>query len=179
VNVWLKITATQVKVMDMQHHPVVTHQRLYGEQKQSSMNWLPYLRSISRKPRSLFHSGIFDMMPENMQQYIGRLNSNSLERTGHPTQKPLEIIRRLVKALSYPDSAVLDFFAGSGTTGRVCIEEDRNSILVDNDAQSKEYYNIHLEKISNVKKFYFNESVEGLLEAVLKRQSTFQTEKNN
>lgn len=119
------------------------------------------------------------MMPENMQQYIGRLNSNSLERTGHPTQKPLEIIRRLVKALSYPDSAVLDFFAGSGTTGRVCIEEDRNSILVDNDAQSKEYYNIHLEKISNVKKFYFNESVEGLLEAVLKRQSTFQTEKNN
>lgn len=165
--------------MDMQHHPVVTHQRLYGEQKQSSMNWLPYLRSISRKPRSLFHSSIFDMMPENMQQYIGRLNSNSLERTGHPTQKPLEIIRRLVKALSYPDSAVLDFFAGSGTTGRVCIEEDRNSILVDNDAQSKEYYNIHLEKISNVKKFYFNESVEGLLEAVLKRQSTFQTEKNN
>ena len=56
--------------MDMQHHPVVTHQRLYGEQKQSSMNWLPYLRSISRKPRSLFHSGIFDMMPENMQKYL-------------------------------------------------------------------------------------------------------------
>lgn len=116
--------------------------------------------------------------PKNVWE-IGRLNSNSLERTGHPTQKTLEIIRRLVKALSYPDSVVLDFFAGSGTTGRVCIEEDRNSILVDNDAQSKEYYNIHLEKISNVKKFYFNESVEGLLEAVLKRQSTFQTEKNN
>lgn len=54
--------------------------------------------------------------------------------------------RGIVKALSYPDSVVLDFFAGSGTTGRVCIEEDRNSILVDNDAQSKEYYNIHLEK---------------------------------
>lgn len=75
MNVWLKITATQVKVMDMQHHPVVTHQRLYGEQKQSSMNWLPYLRSISRKPRSLFHSGIFDMMPENMQQYMRTCSS--------------------------------------------------------------------------------------------------------
>ena len=75
VNVWLKITATQVKVMDMQHHPVVTHQRLYGEQKQSSMNWLPYLRSISQKPRSLFHSGIFDMMPENMQQYMRTCSS--------------------------------------------------------------------------------------------------------
>ena len=75
VNVWLKITATQVKVMDMQHHPVVTHQRLYGEQKQSSMNWLPYLRSISKKPRSLFHSGIFDMMPENMKQYMRTCSS--------------------------------------------------------------------------------------------------------
>ena len=49
----------------MQHHPVVTHQRLYGEQKLSSMNWLPYLRSISSKPSSLFHSGIFDMIVQH------------------------------------------------------------------------------------------------------------------
>lgn len=41
---------------------------------------------------------------------IGRINGNSLERVGHPTQKPLEIMRRFVKALSYPDSIVLDFF---------------------------------------------------------------------
>ena len=100
--------------------------------------------------------------PTNVWE-IGRLNGNSLERVGHPTQKPLEIIRRLVKALSYPDSIVLDFFAGSGTTGRVCIEEKRNCILCDNDKKSQEYFKKH---ISNMKKtdlnkpFVMNDSIE-------------------
>lgn len=48
--------------------------------------------------------------PTNVWE-IGKINGNSLERVGHPTQKPLEIMRRLVKALSYPDSIVLDFFS--------------------------------------------------------------------
>ena len=42
-----------------------------------------------------------------------RLNGNSKERVGHPTQKPREVVRRLVRSLSYPGSVVLDFFAGS------------------------------------------------------------------
>ncbi|MEZ4525537.1 MAG: site-specific DNA-methyltransferase [Desulfobacterales bacterium] len=80
--------------------------------------------------------------PTNVWE-IGRLSGNSAERVGHPTQKPLEIIRRFVKALSYPNSLVLDFFAGSGTTGRICIEEKRNSILVDNDRKLTEYFDKH------------------------------------
>lgn len=64
---------------------------------------------------------------------MSRLNGNALERVGHPTQKPVEVIRRLVRALSYPGSTVLDFFAGSGTTTRVCVEEGRHSIAGDSD----------------------------------------------
>ncbi len=86
--------------------------------------------------------------PTNVWE-IGRLNGNSKERVGHPTQKPIEIIRRFVRGLSYPGSLVLDFFAGSGTTGRVCIEEGRNSILVDNDSMLYEYFQAHLDKIGN------------------------------
>jgi site-specific DNA-methyltransferase (adenine-specific) len=82
--------------------------------------------------------------PTNVWE-IGRLNGNSVERVGHPTQKPLELIRRFVKGLSYPGSLVLDFFAGSGTTGRVCIEEKRNSILVDNDPGMFEYFKLHIQ----------------------------------
>jgi site-specific DNA-methyltransferase (adenine-specific) len=78
---------------------------------------------------------------------VPRLNANSFERVGHPTQKPLEVIRRLVKGLSYPSSIVLDFFAGSGTTGRVCIEEKRHSVLVDNDEKTIDYFNKHLNKM--------------------------------
>jgi site-specific DNA-methyltransferase (adenine-specific) len=68
-----------------------------------------------------------------------RLNGNSKERVGHPTQKPAVVIRRLVRALSYPGSTVLDFFAGSGVTGRVAIEEGRNSICTDRDPIFREY----------------------------------------
>lgn len=87
--------------------------------------------------------------PTNVWE-IPRLNANSKERVGHPTQKPLEIIRRFVKSLSYPNSLVLDFFSGSGTTGRVCIEEGRNSILVDNDKKSKEYFHRHIQNIGRI-----------------------------
>lgn len=96
------------------------------------------------------------LRPENIEKgknptnvwEIGRLNGNSTERVGHPTQKPTEIIRRLVKALSYEGSLVLDFFAGSGTTGRVCIEENRHSIMVDSDNSLKRYFEMHRKKMS-------------------------------
>lgn len=104
------------------------------------------------------------LIPENVMKgknptnvwEIGRLNGNSLERVGHPTQKPLAIIRRFVKSLSYPGAVVLDFFAGSGTTGRVCIEEGRHCILIDKDVKSKEFYKKHLENMqqSELKKDY-------------------------
>ncbi len=50
--------------------------------------------------------------PTNVWE-INRLNGNSKERVGHPTQKPVEIIDRFVKALSYPGSVVLDFLQGA------------------------------------------------------------------
>ena len=76
--------------------------------------------------------------PTNVWE-IGRLNGNSKERVGHPTQKPVEIIDRFVKALSYPGSVVLDFFAGSGTVGRVCIKEGRHCLMCDSSSTSIEY----------------------------------------
>lgn len=81
--------------------------------------------------------------PTNVWQ-IGRLNGNSKERVGHPTQKPVEIIERFIKALSYPGSVVLDFFAGSGTVGRVCIAEKRHCLMCDNDKMSIEYFKKHI-----------------------------------
>jgi len=70
---------------------------------------------------------------------IPRLNANSKERVGHPTQKPRAIITYLIRALSYPGSTVLDFFAGSGTTTRVAIEERRHSIAADIDPSLHDY----------------------------------------
>jgi site-specific DNA-methyltransferase (adenine-specific) len=64
--------------------------------------------------------------------------TNSKEKTGYPTQKPLGILRRIIKASSNPGSTVLDFFAGSGTTGAACLELNRRFILIDNNPQALE-----------------------------------------
>ncbi len=78
-----------------------------------------------------------------------QVESNGLEeRVGHPTQKPDAIIRRLVRALSYPGSIVLDFFAGSAVTMKVCIEESRHSIVADNDPTLLRYADVQLAKVS-------------------------------
>lgn len=87
--------------------------------------------------------------PTNVWE-IGRLNGNSKERVGHPTQKPVEIIERFVKSLSYPGSIVLDFFAGSGTTGRVCIAEGRHCIMCDSDPASIDYFNKHIDLMKDL-----------------------------
>lgn len=102
-----------------------------------------YLRDKRLNPESVEKG----KNPTNVWE-IGRLNGNSQERVGHPTQKPVAVVRRLVRGLSHPGSIVLDFFAGSGTTGRVCIEEKRHSILVDTDQATKKYFNKHLKLLS-------------------------------
>ena len=81
--------------------------------------------------------------PTNVWE-ICRLNGNSKERVGHPTQKPIEIIDRFIRALSYPGSTVLDFFAGSGTVGRVCISEGRHCLMCDSDIKSLKYFEKHI-----------------------------------
>jgi len=64
------------------------------------------------------------------------VGTNSREKTGYPTQKPLGIIRRIIQASSNNGDMVLDFFAGSGTTGAACLELGRNFILVDDNPQA-------------------------------------------
>ena len=79
---------------------------------------------------------------------ICRLNGNSKERVGHPTQKPKAVIQRLIRALSYPGSIVVDFFGGSGVTTRVAIEEGRHSICGDNDKLYRSYVSKQMENVN-------------------------------
>ena len=64
--------------------------------------------------------------------------TSGAERTGYPTQKPLGILRRIITASSNPGDLVLDFFAGSGTTGMAAHELERNFILVDDNPEALE-----------------------------------------
>lgn len=60
------------------------------------------------------------------------------EKTGYPTQKPLGILRRIVAASSNPGDLVLDFFAGSGTTGAAALELGRMFCLIDSNPEAFE-----------------------------------------
>jgi site-specific DNA-methyltransferase (adenine-specific) len=59
------------------------------------------------------------------------VTTNGRERTGYATQKPEGVLRRIVQASSAPGDRVLDFFAGSGTTGAVAQALGRRYLLVD------------------------------------------------
>jgi site-specific DNA-methyltransferase (adenine-specific) len=60
------------------------------------------------------------------------------ERTGYPTQKPLGVVERAVKASCIPDGVVMDFFAGSGTSGEAALRNGRQFILVDSNVEAME-----------------------------------------
>ena len=61
------------------------------------------------------------------------VSPNGREKTGYPTQKPLAILNRIVRVHSNPNDRVLDFFAGSGTTGEAAIRAGRRAVLIDDN----------------------------------------------
>ena len=62
--------------------------------------------------------------------------TNSKEKTGYATQKPLGLLERIVKVHSSPGDRLLDFFAGSGTFGEAAAKHGRPCLLVDNNPEA-------------------------------------------
>ena len=68
------------------------------------------------------------------------------EKTGYPTQKPEGVLRRIVQASSRKGDWVIDFFAGSGTTGAVAGALGRRFVLVDESSEAIGVIRSRLEK---------------------------------
>ena len=62
--------------------------------------------------------------------------TNGKEKTGYPTQKPLGVLARLLKVHSRAGDVVLDFFAGSGTTGDAAARNGRGFVLIDHNPEA-------------------------------------------
>ena len=96
VNV--RLSSSFVTVLDDNYREIACHRRLYGDDRQSSMQWVPYLEYISRHPRSLKNTGIYEMMPAPMQSYL-----NNCE--GSQKKDVLHILSELTELTGF-DSAV-------------------------------------------------------------------------
>ena len=113
-SVNVRLTSSAVTVLDEKDHEIVIHRRLYGEDTQPQMDWVPYLDYISRHPRSLKNTGICEMMPDRMRTFLNgcsgeerhdtlRILSELTERTGF--ESALETIDRAIQyQASDPDS---------------------------------------------------------------------------
>jgi transposase len=75
-RVLVKITANEVMPLDKNHQEIVRHARFYGDSKQQSMQWLPYLTQLSRKPNALKYTGIYPMLPESLKEYLERCSKS-------------------------------------------------------------------------------------------------------
>ena len=63
--------------------------------------------------------------------YCPKANKKEKGDSKHPTVKPVELMRYLVRLVTPKDGIVLDPFAGTGTTGEACILENRNYYLIE------------------------------------------------
>ncbi len=68
---------------------------------------------------------------QNIWEDISPVNSQALDRSGYPTQKPDSVLERIIKVSSNPGDLVLDCFVGSGTTAVVAQQLGRRWIGCD------------------------------------------------
>lgn len=73
--------------------------------------------------------GNTDRYPRSVQLFASDKQKSKL----HPTQKPLALMRYMVRTYTNEGDTVLDFCMGSGTTGVACAEERRNFIGIEKD----------------------------------------------
>jgi len=79
-------------------------------------------------------------------------NKKECIKYDHPTVKPLELIKTIVKASSNETDVVLDCFGGSGTTAETCLLLNRKFIIIEKE---QKYIDIIYERISKYKLFNF------------------------
>lgn len=101
-----------------------------------------YVFTSPREPYPRDYGGRPGFHPEgrivNDWWQIPIMSTTSNERTGYPNQKPVALLDRIITSTTNPEDTVLDFFAGSGTTGVSAASNNRNVILVDNNIKAIE-----------------------------------------
>ena len=84
-----------------------------------------------RYPANIIHDGLEEEWAKYF--YCSKASKKEKGTTEHPTVKPVELMRYLVKLVTPKDGIVLDPFAGTGTTGEACILENKKYYLIERE----------------------------------------------
>lgn len=93
-----------------------------------------------RSPRKANFTNVWSFLPPHRTH--GRAYK---EIYFHPTEKPLELIKRLVEMLTPENGLILDPFAGSGTLAIACLETGRRYVCIE---QEDDYFEVMQKRIS-------------------------------
>ena len=103
---------------------------------------------IGRWPANLIHDGNINIDAFNRFFYCAKAtNSDRGKGNNHPTVKPIDLMRYLIRLVCPVGSVVLDPFMGSGTTGKAALEEGMEFIGIE---QSEKYMDISKKRLTNV-----------------------------
>ena len=107
--------------------------------------------SRGRMPESRPYDVSKGALPRDVLLHPALLGHLSSERLGHPDQKPLGLIAKLVAASSNPGDIVLDAFAGTGTTLVAAQQLGRSAIGIENDHNYVSTMRKRLDAIKNAR----------------------------
>lgn len=149
--IWEKENATgflNANKMPLKIHEniLVFYKELPTYNPQMRQGFLPYKCKTGSKSTNY---GSFERKPtiSNGERYpISVLNYDRESDGWHPTQKPVDLIRYLIRTYTNTGGVILDNCMGSGTTAIACIKEKRHYIGFE---LNKEYYERSLKRIAN------------------------------
>lgn len=105
-----------------------------------------------KKNKYTFNYDLMKELNDNKQMkdvWTTSLTKPSEKKQGkHPTQKPLEILNRIILASTKENDLILDPFCGSSTTGIAAVKLNRRYIGIDNE---KEYLDLSIRRYQEIK----------------------------
>ena len=156
-RILVRVTSGEVIPLDENHRPVTVHKRLYGQNKQESMDWIPYLTQLSRNPGALKYTGVWSMLPDPLRAYLDRTERD--ER-----KKALKVLAHLSERDGF-EKAVLSI---EEALSRNISDLDSLITLHDylnNNTRSPEVMNLETAHLPFLPAFFFSaESYDAMLE---------------
>jgi len=151
--IWKKTDSTNF--LNAKHQPLRIHESVlvfYKKAKYNPQGLKPYnklKKDSNKKTTENYGETKGNQYTQEWTNYPETvITFPSANDTVHPTQKPIDLFRYLIRTYSNEGQIVLDNCGGSGTTAIACEMENRNYILIEQD---EKYYKIINERIKNHK----------------------------